>query len=383
MKFRNYLGSKYFQVFICIVVCLVSFCAVGILAHFFTLADVPGQFMGAFFGAVISALVTMILLNGQTTAEEVKDRNVSVFEKKSKAIQYYIEMVWEIWADKKLSADEFERLTGDYYSRLTIFLQDASINTMRSCLIDMGSLVSREGADIHGEVYKGLRKNIFTIINTLSGELHLGGEINEKKHAELEDVIFPVLFKKALMSELNVSINPPEGQMLKREDELIFEAGEWEILSFGMINGMFASFRIKGYPKTKLLVGPFAWNKKGYQSRDLLFVLFAHNSLSKFDAFRGGRGYQQLIKIDEEVNLNRPFVDDSPAGDYAGTDYTGLAFDAFNLDELATLDAYRTNFHDMAKIIAWRAGYYLRHATIGGKLIGAFLLDSVKNSGKN
>jgi hypothetical protein len=312
----------------------------------------------------------MILLNGQTTAEEVKERNVSVFEKKSEAIQHYIELGGEIWADKKLSADEFERLTGDYYSRLTIFLQEDSINTMRFCLIDMGGLVSREGADIHGEVYKGLRKNIFTIINTLSGELHLGGEINEKKHSELEDVIFPVLFKKALMNEINDS--------LKENESLSFEAGEWEILSFGMINGMFAAFRIKGYPKTKLLIGPFAWNKKGYQSRDLMFVLFAHNSLSKFDAFRGGRGYRQLIKTDDEINLNRPFVDDSPAGDYAGTDYTSLSFDAFNLDELATLEAYRTNFHDMAKIIAWRAAWYVKNAFIKEKTFGKFLGEKYK-----
>ena len=47
------------------------------------LESLPSQFYGALVGTVITAIITILLLQGQTQTEENKERNVKVFEKKS------------------------------------------------------------------------------------------------------------------------------------------------------------------------------------------------------------------------------------------------------------------------------------------------------------
>jgi hypothetical protein len=67
--------------------------------------------MGALLGTVITAVVTVLLLSGQSAAEEVKERNVKVFEKKSEIFQKYIDIVWDIWEDHTVTSEEYLQLT--------------------------------------------------------------------------------------------------------------------------------------------------------------------------------------------------------------------------------------------------------------------------------
>jgi len=62
--------------------CLLSFCIMAVIFKVFSITALPVSFVGAAMGAVITGVVTVVLLDGQSKAEEIKERNVKVFEKK-------------------------------------------------------------------------------------------------------------------------------------------------------------------------------------------------------------------------------------------------------------------------------------------------------------
>jgi hypothetical protein len=150
--------------------CLVVFCMISVFFKVFNLNELPASFAGAALGAVITGVITVILLEGQSKAEEVKERNVKVFEQKSTIFQQYINQVWQVWADQKVSAEEFQILTADYYSKLMIYLTDDSIGKIGDSLSKIGDCIDDKKAN-----YKTLRDNVIDIINVL---IEAGANVN-------------------------------------------------------------------------------------------------------------------------------------------------------------------------------------------------------------
>jgi uncharacterized membrane protein len=76
--------------------CVIIFCTIAIKGKIFTINELPLNFMVAFLGAIVTAVITLTLLKGQSMAEELKERAVKVFEKKSKLYENYIEKLNQI-----------------------------------------------------------------------------------------------------------------------------------------------------------------------------------------------------------------------------------------------------------------------------------------------
>ena len=177
--------SKWGKAILLSLLCLVIFCFVATLSKIISVEDLPINFIAAFLEAVVTGVITVVLLSGQSAAEEVKERNVKVFEKKSKMFQNYIDTVWKIWEDKAFSKEEYLELTSIYYKTLMIYLKKESLSIIGETLIKMGDYLDKEPDS--SNIF--LRNCIFTIINTLSKELSLGGEIDIKIYERLEEKI--------------------------------------------------------------------------------------------------------------------------------------------------------------------------------------------------
>jgi len=80
---------------------------IAVLLNVITLDELPSSFIGAVLGAAITGVITLILLEGQTESQEVKERNVCVFGKRSEIFQKYIRDVWEIWEKQKITSENF------------------------------------------------------------------------------------------------------------------------------------------------------------------------------------------------------------------------------------------------------------------------------------
>jgi hypothetical protein len=177
--------SKWVKPLLLALLCLVAFCLVATVSQIISVEELPINFIAAFLEAVVTAVITVVLLSGQSAAEEVKERNVKVFEKKSQIFQDYIDTVWKIWEDANVSKEEYLELTTIYYKTLMIYLKKESLELIGESLVKMGDYICRESSND----YLILRDCIFTIINTLSKELSLGGEIDINIYEQLEKKI--------------------------------------------------------------------------------------------------------------------------------------------------------------------------------------------------
>lgn len=81
---------------------LVMVCAIIV----FTYQDFPARLMAAILGVVITATITVVLLDGQSKKEQMAKRNSKVFEEKLRIYQDFITTLYNVVKDRKLTEDE-------------------------------------------------------------------------------------------------------------------------------------------------------------------------------------------------------------------------------------------------------------------------------------
>lgn len=158
------------------VLCMIGFLAVSVVFNVFPLGDMPAAFVGAALGAVITAVVTALQLSSQSGAEELKERNVEVFKKKSEIFSEYIDAVWQAWEDRKLSAEEYKDLVGNYYKKLMLYMKKTSADSVGESLMNIGHLANKED-DMNEKDEETLLNSFIKIINILGEEISLGGQV--------------------------------------------------------------------------------------------------------------------------------------------------------------------------------------------------------------
>jgi len=165
------------------IVCILAFFIFAGATKAIAVPEIPASFLGAAAGAAITAVVTLLLLQGQTRAEEIKERNVKVFEKKSAIFSEYIDDVWNTWEDHKVTDKEFQKLIGNYYKKLMLYMSAISAEKIGKQLQIIGKFAGND--DPSEDEQKKLQTALIDIINTLSDEISLGGHINEDLFKEL------------------------------------------------------------------------------------------------------------------------------------------------------------------------------------------------------
>jgi len=164
--------------------CLLSFCIMAVIFKVFSITALPVSFVGAAMGAVITGVVTVVLLDGQSKAEEIKERNVKVFEKKSTIFSEYIDIIWKTWEDRKVSDTEFKDLVSGYYKKLMLYMSASSADTIGKQLKIIGTFAGND--EPSKDAQDKLQIALIEIINTLSDEISLGGHIKKELFEDLE-----------------------------------------------------------------------------------------------------------------------------------------------------------------------------------------------------
>ena len=75
------------------IVAIIIFCVIAVVFNVMPVDALPVNFIGATLGALIGALITLILLRGQTAIEEEKGKNIRILEKKTEVFQDFIDTV--------------------------------------------------------------------------------------------------------------------------------------------------------------------------------------------------------------------------------------------------------------------------------------------------
>ena len=336
-----------------------AFCTIAITARIFRVENLPANFFAAFLGAVITGVITVVLLTGQSAAEEVKERNVKVFEKKSQVFQEYIDRVWEMWAnDQKITAEEFQELTSGYYRRLMIFLDDKHkfkgkppTEIIGNCISNIGDYVDKPCC---GEERNEVRDNIIKIINVLSSQLGLGGQINQDIIEEHDKKMFPKMFRKTLLDAFNAgfSKNYPD----------VFKEGAWLKWELSCDKKQYTqdvmTFNFKKYSECGIHIGIYNLKTAEEDSKDVPehdkrqfeMRLIIPRKFSEFNHFRytpyKKYFYEWISVVDPDTNnLFEPF-DDNDATNPLSFDFTPSSLESIRRE---------VDFQEAARVLAERA----------------------------
>jgi hypothetical protein len=360
---------KWFRVLLFSLLGIIAFCTIIIAFQILPFSGLPYTFIGACLGAIVSAIITQVLLSGQTDREEVKECNVKVFEMKSKIFYDYIDELWNVLDKQKITKEKYEELRKFFSTRLMIYLKEEENRTIVNHLVKIGGCIDH--TDIE---YEYLKKEIFGVINVLSGALNLGGKINIEFDRNLEKPIFPMLFKQAIENELNrafsgekeIHVELYEGRFL----------GANELRTDGGWGGEYFCFDFRRFIGCKLLIGSFS---QYCPYGGIYMILFVERNTHAVDKFRYtdeegiekscgfGKYLVGILNEDEEwveLTTSHPSngeymklgeLDDLPDG-------TWLFLDAPDY-----IEPYRQNYHEVARVMGKRVNYWYKHGRIREK----------------
>lgn len=86
-----------------VIVFTLIFIASSVIFKIYEFEVLPSQFFGALIGVVITAIITLFLLQGQTSNEEEREKSVKVFEKKQEVYHAFLEELKKIIQDGEIT----------------------------------------------------------------------------------------------------------------------------------------------------------------------------------------------------------------------------------------------------------------------------------------
>ena len=176
---------------ISVVIGFVVFIGIAIVTNLFSSGDLPVQIAGALLEAVVTALITYFLLTGQTTQEEIKERQVKVFEKKQEVYHSFLEELKKIIQDgeiKIIGKDKDENLDKsidelkDLIFQLSYLQMHTSEKTINGVLESVAKIIqlmndfnSTPEAEKQKELpnyYSSLSESLFNVVKILKEDLY-------------------------------------------------------------------------------------------------------------------------------------------------------------------------------------------------------------------
>ncbi|MDR0663870.1 MAG: hypothetical protein LBF80_07345 [Spirochaetaceae bacterium] len=127
------------------VLCLLLICWFAVQFGAIDPSEMPGSFIGAALGAAITGVITVILLKGQSSAEEKKERAVKIFEEKLVVYSRFMEHLWGMFSDTEVTREELTHLRNICFQQLVFFLDDEQIKS-----------ITKQLETVAGDIDKGI-----------------------------------------------------------------------------------------------------------------------------------------------------------------------------------------------------------------------------------
>lgn len=118
-----------------LVVGLVLVLALGFLALTNTIGiwkipELWSQIFAACTGAIVVAVVTMVLMHGQRASEEEKEKSIKIYESKVAVYSRFVTKMYKLLEDDQVSCDDFLSLRTEIFSSLIFYLDDSHLRMM-------------------------------------------------------------------------------------------------------------------------------------------------------------------------------------------------------------------------------------------------------------
>ena len=183
---KNKSGRTFFKTSVAIIICALIFLGVTIITRIFSLNDLQSELTGTLLATIITAIVTVLLLKGQTEIEENKDLGIHLFEKKQETYFDFIETLEKITQDGKINVPGLPGYTApkspdDVNDELLHLIYQlgkiqmtASKDTSRLVTEEVGELLAilQTQDKNRGLVYADFAEKLFTLVSDLRKDLY-------------------------------------------------------------------------------------------------------------------------------------------------------------------------------------------------------------------
>jgi peptidoglycan/LPS O-acetylase OafA/YrhL len=78
------------------IIAIFVICIISVFFGIIPINSLPTSYIGATLGSLIGALITLVLLRGQTDIEEKKGKDIKILERKTEIFHDYIKDVWKV-----------------------------------------------------------------------------------------------------------------------------------------------------------------------------------------------------------------------------------------------------------------------------------------------
>ena len=176
-------NSKFIQYVLKIVGCMVLVMVCAIIV--FTYQDFPARLMAAILGVVITATITVVLLDGQSKKEQTAKRNSKVFEEKLKIYQDFLTTLYDVVKDRKLT--EEEKLQLEFKTSLVaMHCKPANLNSVSAAIRNVISSCcpSNEKKKQKSQGNIPLLESLLDVVETLKIDLY---DVDAEKDRKKED----------------------------------------------------------------------------------------------------------------------------------------------------------------------------------------------------
>lgn len=109
----NIVSKNYLKIIITIIaLIIISFCVFIFFKAFFKVvsSDYASEILAGFLGAIITIIITWILLQAQSASEENKEKSLGIFQAKLKIYSDFLEYLNKVISDKKIDEEEVKCL---------------------------------------------------------------------------------------------------------------------------------------------------------------------------------------------------------------------------------------------------------------------------------
>ncbi|MFJ1262372.1 hypothetical protein ACILDS_06705 [Capnocytophaga canis] len=185
----------------------ILFLGGAILFKIFEMESLPSQFYGALIGVVITAIITVFLLQGQTANEEKRERNLKVFEKKQEVYHDFLEKLKGIIQD----------------GEITLSNSESNIDELKDLIFQLGYIQMHTSPENTDKIFERVSK-LIQLMNDFSTDKHKQSKL-PKFYSQLCEEVFGIIsiLKSDLYTSEATSISVNRIEELLRECDLFIE----------------------------------------------------------------------------------------------------------------------------------------------------------------
>lgn len=223
-----------------VAILVVIACFFAVYLRLFTGKELWYEMFAAVLGVIITAVITMILLKGQSDDDVKRERAVKIFEEKLRIYQDFLHTLYDVIKDKSLSDEEKTRLEFQT-SYVAMHCDSKYIVTVSNAIKELIEYwcPSEEGGYLNRKNKSGspdpLLDNLFCIVEAFRKDLYGDNFKFEDKHKHDTLENFSNAYRNAKSTDYNIEqeqqIKTPHTEDTSIWDKALskWEKGNWHV----------------------------------------------------------------------------------------------------------------------------------------------------------